>query len=947
MYYFFFLIFILFSCSEYHQSTREIEQLNQLELIEHVKKNNDMTIAYKTYRLKNGLTLILHEDHSDPIVHVDVTYHVGSARENIGYSGFAHLFEHLMFEGSKHVKNGEHFKIITESGGSLNATTSSDKTSYYQTVPKNILETVLWLESDRMGFFYDTVTQQAFDVQLKVVKNEKKQNYDNRPYGLFYTVLHQALYPNTHPYSWPTIGWQEDLDRSQLKDLQQFFLHWYVPNNATLTIGGDINELEVLQLVHHYFSPISKKHDVEPLTPSKVVLSRKKYITLEDDIHVPVLNMTVPTVYLKHKDAPKIDILMRLLGKGKYSLLEKKFVETGIVLEKNAYHSCRELSCYAIMNFFIDSQNSYTLKDIEKMVYQVIDEYIENDILESDIQDVITQLEAEMIYNKQSLSDKVSTLAYYQALTNDPNYQSILWSRYQDVTIKDIKKVYRKYLKNKNNVVLSVVPRGQELLSASYPNFNPVRNTNFSSFHDILTYQPVVDHFDRNKAPKYSLLSYRKLPEIWKKNVVSNQVPILGMHSIDNPITELLFVFEGGKLLTKKNMSGVSELTNNIMSRSTVKLDTVDFYRKLEQLGIEIKISSDLVNTYVSVSCLSKYLNEAISLLQERLFQNRFDEVEFEQEKHKLIQEIKSKENYPSYLAKRTWNSVVYGQDNPIFFASGNVKSVNNIELKDVKDFYQQQFITDNLYVVVVSDLPKQNVLKSLSFLNKWKRTYQDIGLPSTSEQVGKPNVIYFVDRKNSVQSAIYIGKTMPKYDALGTYFKLKLANYTLGGMFNSRLNLNLREDKGYTYGIRSALYSDRQTSEFLITTDVKSEHTAESVDIILSELSHFHQEGLTISELLLTKKAILQSQALDFETIREKIMFLSRIQTYQLPFDFTKKQRKIIDNVTNKQLKSLIKQHFDPKDMFIVVIGDKMKVYDELKKLDLPIVELTNEITK
>jgi Predicted Zn-dependent peptidases len=235
----------------------------QAKFIEKVEqKGEELVIPYSKYVLPNGLTVIVHEDHSDPIVHVDVTYHVGSAREEIGKSGFAHFFEHMMFQGSDNVADEAHFKIITEAGGTLNGTTNRDRTNYFETVPKNQLEKMLWLEADRMGFFLDAVTQKKFEVQRATVKNERGQNYDNRPYGLVSETASKYLYPYGHPYSWLTIGYVEDLNRVNANDLKNFFLRWYGPNNATLTVGGDVNTQEVLKLAEKYFGSIPRGPEV-------------------------------------------------------------------------------------------------------------------------------------------------------------------------------------------------------------------------------------------------------------------------------------------------------------------------------------------------------------------------------------------------------------------------------------------------------------------------------------------------------------------------------------------------------------------------------------------------------------------------------------------------------------------------------------------------------------
>ena len=300
-----------------------------------------IVIPYTKYVLANGLTLIVHEDHSDPLVHVDVTYHVGSAREEIGKSGFAHFFEHMMFQGSDHVGDDQHFKIVTESGGRLNGSTNRDRTNYYETTPVNQLEKVLWLEADRMGFFLDAVTQRKFEVQRDTVKNERGQNYDNRPYGLVYENISRNLYPYGHPYSWLTIGYIEDLNRVNVDDLKNFFLRWYGPNNATLTVGGDVNAAEVVKMVEKFFGPIPRGPEVKPTQVPAPKLEGDRHVTLVDNYaRQPRLIVTFPSVPAYHADEYPLDCLAEILGQGKNSVLYQELVKDQKVLNASAGNSC-------------------------------------------------------------------------------------------------------------------------------------------------------------------------------------------------------------------------------------------------------------------------------------------------------------------------------------------------------------------------------------------------------------------------------------------------------------------------------------------------------------------------------------------------------------------------------------------------------------------------------
>ena len=445
-----------------NSQTRLQAQPPGISFIEEIKAEAGKTlIPYQKYQLDNGLTLILHQDSSDPLVHVDVTYHVGSGREETGKSGFAHFFEHMMFQGSENVADEQHFKIVTQAGGSMNGTTNSDRTNYYQTVPANQLEKMLWLESDRMGFLLDAVTQEKFEIQRETVKNERGQRIDNRPYGRLNERVSQALYPEDHPYSWPVIGYMEDLNRVNVNDLKAFFLRWYGPNNATLTIGGDIDINATLALVNKYFGAIPRGPEVEMPQKTSVILDKDRYISMEDNVHLPLLYISYPTVSVRHKDEAPLDLLSSILGGGKTSLLYKNLVKNQIAVQASVNHPCAELACTFNLFALPHPASGKSLADIEKIIRETLIEFEARGVEDDDLIKAKAQMETGFVFGLQSVSGKVSQLAANQTFTGNPNYIEQDIARYANVTKEDVIRVYRQYIKGKHAVIMSVVPNGK------------------------------------------------------------------------------------------------------------------------------------------------------------------------------------------------------------------------------------------------------------------------------------------------------------------------------------------------------------------------------------------------------------------------------------------------------------------------------------------------------
>ena len=912
-------------------------------LIESVQANpNDINIPYKKYKLDNGLTVIVHEDHSDPLVHVDVTYHVGSAREELGKSGFAHFFEHMMFQGSENVADEEHFKIISEAGGTLNGTTNSDRTNYFETVPVNQLEKMLWLESDRMGFLLDAVTQEKFEVQRETVKNERGQRVDNRPYGRLGERMAQAMYPDGHPYSWPVIGFMDDLNRVNVNDLKAFFLKWYGPNNATLTIGGDINANEILPLVTKYFAPIPKGPEIPKVEKKAVTLNADRYISMEDKVHLPLLAMSFPTTYARSEDEAPLDILAEILGGGNNSLLYKNLVKTQLAVQASANHPCQELSCSISIYALPNPTSGKTLADMEKIVRDSFTEFEKRGVTQDDLDKVKAKIESGAIFGLQSVSGKVSQLAASETFTGNPNSTKAEIARYNSVTKADVMRVFNQYIKGKSSVIMSVVPEGQTQLIAAPDNFTPKKHDfggPSTTSADDLVARRAVDTFDRSVQPVAGANPAVDVPALWQTKT-DNGIKILGTQSSETPTTAVFIKIPGGFYNEQTSKVGLSSMTASLMSESTQNYTTEEMSNALEKLGSQVSIYADKTHTNVYVSTLTKNLDATLKLVEEKLFRPAFNADDFERNKKQIIQNIQHSMKDAGYLASNTYSKLLYGDNIAALPSSGTLNSIEAITLDDVETFYKANFKPQGAQVIIVSDLSEADVEpKVKSALANWQGKGQSFDVDFTEPNV-QTNVIYLVDKPGAPQSQIRIGKRDMVEDITGEFFKANLMNFALGGTFNSRINLNLREDKGYTYGARSLFWGDKTSGGFTASAAVRADSTAASITEFTNELNNYAQNGVTDEELMFMRKAINQKDALKYETPNAKLGFLAQILEFDLEPNFVKERNKIVSTISKEEINALAKKHLNAKDMIYLVVGDAKTLRPELEKLGMKVVD-------
>lgn len=909
------------------------------------KKPGELIIPYEKWQLPNGMFVVIHEDHSDPIVYTDVTYHVGSNREQVGRSGFAHFFEHMMFQGSDNVADEEHFKTVSEAGGTLNGSTNFDRTNYFETAPSNYLERMMWLEADRMGFLLDAVTQQKFEVQRATVKNERGQNYDNRPYGLVFEKTLEALFPYGHPYSWSTIGYLEDLNRVDVGDLKRFFMRWYGPNNATLTVAGDVKPAEVIKLAEKYFGPIPRGPEVKNLDKKMAVLDKDRYISYEDNIRFPMLSITYPSVPAYDKDEAAIDALCSILSEDKNSIFYQNFVKKQLAYDAGVSNYSAEVA--GMLFIQVRAMPERSLPFMDSLVRASFVEFEKRGVNDEDLKKFKANYETNTIKSLSSVQGKGSSLAAFQTYTGNPNQIKVDWDRYMKVTKEDVMRVYNQYIKNKPAVYLSVVPKGKPNAVAKPNNFEiPKRNPEDgkeSAEYKNLSYTKPKDTFDRSKKPAGGPNPVVKVPDFWTENF-PNGLKAIGMKNDEIPTVNITLTLETGHRSDPLEKAGLSSLTASLMNESTNAHTAEQISEMLSALGSSVNIYAGDEEITMSISSLTKNLDATLKIANEMLFQPKFSKEDFDRLKEEQLQTINNQSTQPTVIANNVYKKLLYGKGHilstPVI---GTKTSLGAITLEDVKNFYAANFSPSVAKVVIVGDVNKESVLPKLDFLKTWAAKEVKQAKQPETPAIDKTR-IYFVNKDNAPQSEVRIGYMSMPFDATGEYFKTTLGNFVLGGAFNSRININLRETKGWTYGARSFYNGTKYPGPFTASGGIKGEATDSSIVEFMKEIKTYAESGIKDDEVTFMKSSIGQQDALKYETAGQKAGFIKRILDYNLSKDFVDQQQAIIKSITKKEIDALAKKHLPYNNMHIVVVGNRAKLFDRIKALGYEVIELDSD---
>jgi zinc protease len=538
-------------------------------------QKSELKINYEKYTLANGLEVVLHEDKSDPIASVAILYHVGSNREKINRTGFAHLFEHILFQESQHVGQDQFFKKIQDAGGTLNGGTWEDGTVYYEVVPINALEMVLWLESDRMGYLLSTVTAEAFANQQEVVMNEKRQRVDNRPYGHTSYVIGKLLYPESHPYNWQVIGSMQDLRNATLKDVRDFYQKWYGPNNATLVIAGDFDKAQTKEWVEKYFGEIKSGKKVDDPTPMHVTLSETKRAYHEDNFaKSPELNMVFPTMEQFTNDSYALNLFGELFADGKKAPLYKVIVEEEkLAPTVSGSNNSQEINGHYRVR--IRAFPDKNLTDVEKAVLVAFERFETEKFSEKDLSSKKAKTETNFYNGITSILGKSFNLAIYNEHAGSPGFISQDLQGIQNVTSEDIWRVYNTYIKDKSYVLTSFVPKGRTDLIAENSVVFPVEEESITDQEKVdvveedITIKKTPSNFDRTVEPAKGPASQLKVPTVWQEEL-ANGLRLYGIEHNELPLIEFSLTIYGGMLCDDINKVGVANLMTDIMMEGTI-----------------------------------------------------------------------------------------------------------------------------------------------------------------------------------------------------------------------------------------------------------------------------------------------------------------------------------------------------------------------------------------
>ena len=888
-------------------------------------------IRFEKYKLQNGLEVILSEDHRLPLVAVNLWYHVGPMYEKPGRTGFAHLFEHMMFQGSKNVGEKAHIRYLEAAGASdINGTTDFDRTNYFETLPSSQLELALWLESDRMGFLLETLDGPKLANQRDVVRNERRQSTENSPYGLPEEAMFQALYPAPHPYHGVVIGSHADIEAANLNDVREFFRQYYTPNNASVSIVGDFDPATAKQMVEKYFGPVPSGPPVPPVDAKTEPITKEKRLSVSDEVELPrvyMLWLTPP--YFTPGDADA-DMLAHVLGSGKSSRLYKKLVyELQIAQDVDAGRYGLKLGSA----FYLQAtcKPGVTPEKLEQAINQELATLRKDGPTQQEVEMARNSIQSALVFRLQRMGGVANLLNQYNQYLGDPGKFEWDLQRYDAVNSASMKQFAASALTDNSRVVMYAV-KGKKVINDPPQNKEPEKASNVASLN-------IPGQEWRNTAPSAGPISKLKLP-VPKQFTLSNGMTVLLTEQHNLPVVSARVVALGGSGDNPTDKPGLAGFTARMLTEGTENRSALKFADDLAQIGATLTSNSDADQSSLSTQVLSRNVNSDFDLLADVALHPAFREDEIERVRSQRATELLQINDDPFLLFSRVARRLLYGDKSYGFPELGTEVSIKSISRADLEKFWSSDYIPANAALVVAGDLSETEA-RSLGekYFGAWKGANKRSPVPQI--QATPSPAIYLVDKQGSAQSMIS-AVTLGAPRSAPDYAALEVANGALGGLFSSRVNMNLREKNGYTYGAFSFFSYHRGPGPFFVASSVRTDTTSDALREMFKEVDGMQTSPLSPAELKVAKDATARSLAGLFETTGASVDTIAGLFTYDLPLDFFSILPSKVDNVTISDVERVSKQYFVPGKMFVVVVGDRQKIEKGLQQLPLGKIQLT-----
>jgi zinc protease len=906
--------------------------------------DSGLGINYEKYELDNGMDVLLHVDRSDPVAAVAMTFHVGSAREVEGRTGFAHLFEHLFFLDSENLGPGGLDRLMTRVGSSTNGSTSNDRTNYFEVVPSDALEKALWAESDKLGFFINTVTESVVAKEKQVVKNEKRQGVDNNPYGHTGYVIDKALYPESHPYNWQVIGSLADLDAAALSDVQEFHHRWYGPNNATLVVAGDIDVAQTKEWIDKYFGDIPARSMPETDKPGPVNLTSSVRLYHEDNFaRLPELRMVWPTVPIYHEDSYALGILADLLTDGKQTPFYKVIVEE----EELAPSAVAFSSNMELAGDFSLRVRTYAGIDLDSALAGVDKAFarFEEGIPTSELERVKAQYETQFYGGLSSVLGKAFRLAQYNIFAPTPGYAEEDLERSLAVTLEDVMRVYETYIKDRPYVATSFVPRGMSELALDGSEeaevvIEPIVQGAEAEFvvQRGTERTPAIGSLDRSIEPPFGEPPTLTAPAV-ESSDLTNGLRVLVIEDREIPLVQFEIRLRGGHLLEDPAKPGVANLLAQTMTEGTATKTPDELEQAIDLLGASINVSGGSQTFVIRGSTLARNYDATMALVEEILMEPRWDEERFELARQRVRNSLRQRSASPNALAGDVFQKLVYGDHILAQNALGDVDVIDEITIANLQAYYEHALVPSVAAFHAAGAVSLDEVTRSLAGIaERWQGGEVTFPDPPTwnPDRAG----IYFLDVPNAAQSRLMIGN-LALAESDSDFYPATIMNFRLGGGgFASDLTQVLREGKGYTYGIGSRFAGTEFPGPFSISSGVRSNITLEALELI-KDIVERHGPEFDEEDLEATKGFLIKNNARAFETLGAKLGMLADMSAYGFPADYVLQRETIVQNMTIESIQELADQYLDTSNLVWLVVGDARTQRARLRSLGLgdPIV--------